>query len=213
MKALFPHSGSFSLRCGTSDVSLYWMQNEGGLSSDFDLTILNPVEQERLRSYTHFPAKAAFLGNRIWIRQVLGEHLGLAPAEVPLSADPHGRPLLETGPWRLSWTHSRNAIVLALVRDAQVGVDLEFHRPRQFLELATRFFHAAELQHLDMISFYRLWTRKEALFKCVGGSLLEVLACDVRQDFHNGARLLELRPPVSGAASLSLALRFDSDSG
>lgn len=87
-----------------------------------------------------------------------------------------GKPELPKEKIQFNWTHSQDICILAYSFDCLVGVDLEFHRNRS-LEIAKRFFSKEEQRYLfETISieeerlreFYRLWARKEALYKCCG---------------------------------------------
>jgi len=112
------------------------------------------------------------------VRAWLADELGLAPADIPLSRDERGRPRLG-GALRdcdVSWSHSGEGLLMALGRDVDLGVDLERARPRpRALELAHRFFHAAEHAWLRDLpepdrneAFLRLWCAKEAVVKAHG---------------------------------------------
>lgn len=97
----------------------------------------------------------------------------------------------------VNWTHSGKLCVVAYTQspDVRVGVDLEFHSPRR-LPVAERFFSAQEVEYLRgldadsssdkpsaLAEFFRLWCRKEALFKCVGGSFFtDALGCSVMEN-------------------------------
>lgn len=82
----------------------------------------------------------------------------------------------------VNWTHSGGYCVVAYGESGDhmmVGVDLERHSPKH-LRLAERFYSPEEVSFLrsvenslQVVEFYRLWSRKEALYKCVGGSFFE----------------------------------------
>lgn len=92
-------------------------------------------------------------------------------------------------PWTLS--HSGGYAALAqgsaarrhACGDLRLGIDLEWHRPRDFTSLADFAFSAEERVALRGMSaarraahFYRLWVMKEALAKALDLPLLEALA-------------------------------------
>lgn len=91
-----------------------------------------------------------------------------------------GRPDFSSWGLDVNWTHSHKFCVLAYSFTARVGVDLEFHKKRP-IKLANRFFHPEEVKaiadlhdkHLGQELFFKLWCRKEALFKCFGGSFFK----------------------------------------
>lgn len=100
----------------------------------------------------------------------------------------------------VNWTHSAGYCVVAYgdagvpeVPYLRIGVDLERYSPKR-LKLADRFYSAEEAEYLRGLAslgggsacsgdlavptfqeteFFRLWCRKEALYKCVGGSFFE----------------------------------------
>lgn len=112
------------------------------------------------------------------VREWLATELGCAAADIVLARDAHGRPRI-TAPQPgldVSWSHSGEGLLIALGEGVDVGVDLERVRARpRTLELAQRFFHAAETawlaglpQDARDIAFIRLWCAKEAVLKAHG---------------------------------------------
>ena len=99
-------------------------------------------------------------------------------------------------------------------------MDIEKLRPRA-LRIAERFFAKEETTLLlksglspekALRQFYRIWCRKEALFKCIGGSFLSgVLSRNVLEEEVDGARLIDIQlpqQPKSFAAALAVAPRI-----
>ena len=84
----------------------------------------------------------------------------------------------------VNWTHSGGFCVCAFGERGtrgrlRIGVDLERYSPKR-LHLAERFFskeESAQLATLDVNQaqkeFFKLWCRKEAFYKCVGGEFFE----------------------------------------
>lgn len=116
-----------------------------------------------------------------YVRPLLCEALGCNDDQLPLSRGSEGRPLL--GPpyqdFDAGWSHSGDALLLALGESVQLGVDIEQVRPRpRAPQLAQRFFHQQEVQWLASqddeameFSFVRLWCAKEAVLKAHGKGL------------------------------------------
>lgn len=116
-----------------------------------------------------------------YVRPLLCEALGCDDEVLPLSRGSEGRPLL--GPpyqqYDAGWSHSGDALLLALGESVQLGVDIEQVRPRpRARELAQRFFHPDEVRWLAQqnedameFSFVRLWCAKEAVLKAHGKGL------------------------------------------
>lgn len=127
------------------------------------------------------PHKAqAFIVGRGRLRQILGAYLQSDPATIEFVYGTNGKPALhkpQARPLHFNLSHSGAWAVLALSAGVAVGVDLEKIDPAlDYAALAARFFSAAEHSRLLAAalprrrrSFYRLWTRKEALLKGQGG--------------------------------------------
>lgn len=151
---------------------------------------------------------------RLWLRPYTrGERGEKAAVQVLSSAldttalvwqrDARGRPQLhgEHARFDANWSHSGDWLLVALGKHVEVGVDLEFLRPRpRAMELAQRFFHPDETAWLlglpeaaQESTFVRLWCAKEAVLKAHGHGIafgleklalaerdgqLELVACD-----------------------------------
>ncbi|WP_234437027.1 4'-phosphopantetheinyl transferase family protein [Streptomyces maremycinicus] len=158
--------------------------------------LLDPVERARYESTVDPAGKERFLVGCALSRLVLGERLGLPPADVPLRrvcprcGGPHGKVRLGAavppdGPVRtppaydFSVTHSGALVGVALCRGGEVGLDVEDSHGVLDVDSAARVAlsgpelaalyarPAAERQR----AFLRTWTRKEAVLKALGVGL------------------------------------------
>jgi 4'-phosphopantetheinyl transferase len=163
------------------------------------------------------------------VRAWLAGRLGDNPEGLPLQRTPHGRPFLSAPHERddISWSHSGEGLLVAHARNAIVGVDLEFERPRKnVLALATRYFHSDETAWLTAMSddnarqsgFIRLWCAKEAVLKAHGrgiafgldrlqfnerGGALYLHACDAALGIASHWNLREWQPQAGYRAALA----------
>lgn len=118
------------------------------------------------------------------LREASGEPIAASDLQ---ESEEDPRPRFPKLDFDVNWTHSKGYCVVAYGdpatgKDLLVGVDLERHSPKH-LRLAERFYNAQEITALrelenrgieaQTVEFYRLWSRKEALYKCVGGSFFE----------------------------------------
>lgn len=111
------------------------------------------------------------------LSEVSGKALSLGDI---VQSEEHPRPTIPAIDFDVNWTHSGDVCVLAYGdENLRIGVDYEIHKSNR-LKIADRFFSAQEAAALkDMgqerafAEFFRLWCRKEALFKCVGGDFFE----------------------------------------
>ena len=150
----------------------------------------------------HAPGMAAEATARAW----LGPLLGLAPDEIPLWRDAHGRPRLRspaTG-CDTGWSHSGDGLVIAFARGLQLGIDLERMRPRpNATALARRFFAKPEADWLESLpdparegAFLRVWCAKEAMLKAHGRGLAFGLAKLVFAERGGALELVECDPAL-----------------
>jgi 4'-phosphopantetheinyl transferase len=153
-------------------------------------------------------ADGAWTAAHAWLASLPG-----MPAEaLPLQRDGHGRPRFRQGArMDAGWSHSGDGLLLACVRDAVLGVDMESERPRpKALEIARRYFAPAEADWLEAqpaardLAFLRLWCAKEAVLKAHGRGLafgLDRLAFAERE---GALVLVEADPRLGDPASWSL---------
>jgi len=123
--------------------------------------------------------------HRSVILGILSDYCGepLAAADLVESKD-DPRPRFPKLDFDVNWTHSNGYCVCAFgergsLERFRIGVDLERYSPKR-LHLAERFFskeESARLATLDVDQaqkeFFKLWCRKEAFYKCVGGEFFE----------------------------------------
>lgn len=149
--------------------------------------------------------------HREQIRAILERAAGKSIGE--LAAVEGSKPRFLKSPFSASWSHSGNFCALAFSRTAEVGIDLEVVRPRRdFMRLARRFFSPEEVALLAQLEggaalreFFRLWCRKEAFFKCAGGTFFGgALARPLLENFDGEVFVTEL--PLQGFA-LALAAK------
>ena len=148
------------------------------------------------------PRQWRFL-QRFYLRLLLAAHLQQPAHAVRIGKTASGKPFIQAPaaksanntaaasataslrpPLYFSVSHVGSAMLVALCRDAPVGVDMEAEqrRVRDPLRMARRYFHPAEVYWLQSLSsaelgsaFMRLWTCKEAVVKATGGGIVSGL--------------------------------------
>ena len=138
---------------------------------------LTASEQERAGRFRFEDDRRRWSACRSALRNILAHELGMAAADVPIVIDSMGKPLL-TAPWQdlhFNLSHCDGLAVVALSRDAPVGIDIECEtRAASLVECETTFCHPAEIASLPSkasdraIALLEIWTAKEALLKAVG---------------------------------------------
>ncbi|MFB8167625.1 4'-phosphopantetheinyl transferase family protein [Kitasatospora purpeofusca] len=163
-----------------------------------ELDDLDEEEHRRAGRFVRDADRAVYLAAHVALRQVLGRHLGIAPAALPFGrepcpgcAEPHGRPRLAGGPAgsaagdpHFSLSHGGGRVLIGLAA-APVGVDVEPLPAADSAEVLATTLHPAEQAELADVrpadrpgAFARLWTRKEAYLKGLGIGLARPPAAD-----------------------------------
>lgn len=117
---------------------------------------------------------------RASLRLVLGRYLRAKPGRLQLDTNEYGKPCFANQKasqgLRFNLSHSHQLALIAIARDREVGVDVEYIRP-DFVndEIVRNFFSQAEAEELHSLppevktqAFFNCWTRKEAYIKARG---------------------------------------------
>lgn len=138
--------------------------------------LLVPEDQERADRYRIPAVRNHFIAARAFLRSVLGSYLNLDPRQVVFSQGPQGKPYLhQPGLLHFNLSHSHGLALLAVSRQVEVGVDVEYIRPFNNMAFAERYFTPNEVNCLRNVPenlrtevFFHAWTRKEAFLKATG---------------------------------------------
>jgi 4'-phosphopantetheinyl transferase len=117
-----------------------------------------------------------------WTRRILGGHLGVPPSDLEFESGESGKPRLHrpdrAAATEFNLSHSGELALLAVTREARVGIDLETRNRRvEYLDLSERFFSPSEREALAALAhdksllaagFFACWCRKEAYLKASG---------------------------------------------
>ncbi len=117
-------------------------------------------------------------------KSILARCVRVAPADLVLRQDAHGRLVLSTDQMRLpdeavridfSLAHCENVLLLGLCRDGRIGVDLEILRAGAKLSATWHYLSPLERNGIEGLppddrpaALYKCWTAKEAFVKAVG---------------------------------------------
>jgi 4'-phosphopantetheinyl transferase len=189
------------------------------------IAILDDEERARAERFSFERDRRRFVARRAFLRRVLAGYTGAAPASLRYHRSSFGKPeLVAADGLTFSTSHAAGLAIVAVATHGEVGVDVERLRPMpDALDIARRFFAAAELEHLRSVptsmrsrAFLRLWTRKEAYVKAVGRGLsmpladFDVLERAVGRAAHSGdagerpaIRLWPVEVPAGYVAALA----------
>lgn len=189
---------------------------------------LDAAERDRAARYRFERDRRRFTAARGVLRAVLGAYLDTSPANIAFAYGPHGKPSLAPSAGhpalQFNISHSETRALIALTRDGELGVDIEYMRPLDDMDAIARTVFSgherAILAALDDTrrheAFYACWARKEAYIKAIGRGLSFPLdSFDVALPPDEPPRLLAVRgnptevdrwryrplPPVPGYAT------------
>ncbi|MFD7769398.1 4'-phosphopantetheinyl transferase family protein [Streptomyces sp. NPDC059787] len=191
--------------------------------------LLSAVERERADALKQTADQDRFVAGRALLRTLAADLLGTTASRVIVGSScpdcprPHGKPTLPGTPWETSVSHSGDLVAVALSTAGPVGVDVE--RIDEALvpgELRPQVLSPAEAAvhpHDTPRSFFRTWTRKEAVLKATGTGLrvpmsgMTVTAPDAppvvtsfqdRPELVGRIRMADLDPAPGYAASVAV---------
>ncbi|MDH3658634.1 MAG: 4'-phosphopantetheinyl transferase superfamily protein [Alphaproteobacteria bacterium] len=143
-----------------------------------DASDLTTEERRRAAGYLFAEDRFAFTAGRLLVRRLLSAETGMPPSRIALRLD-RGRPYLPKH-WghdlTFSISHTEGLVMVAIAREAMVGVDVEKITMRpDFDGISDIVFTEAERSFLvgaavakKVEAFFRLWVRKEAILKYRG---------------------------------------------
>ncbi len=186
------------------------------LNRNCDAALLIECERERASRFKMERIRNQFIAARAQLRIVLGRYLGSAPADVPITYEPSGKPILKANgaaSLHFNVSHSETLAVFAVTRRGRIGVDIECHKSIPNAELLVeRFFSQHDCdrfkqlpEHERLNAFFRAWTRKEAVLKAIGLGVQRLDQCDVT--FRTGEPEAVLRVGADTNAAAKWFLR------
>jgi len=143
---------------------------------------LSQDERDRSARFRFARDRLRFVAARGTLRALLGRYLRTRPGRIRFSYNAFGKPELSPAfgsRLRFNLSHSAGLALIAITRDAAIGVDVEYIQPHpDYAEIARGVFSAAELDELDRLpsdvyplAFLSCWTKKEASLKARGEGL------------------------------------------
>jgi 4'-phosphopantetheinyl transferase len=145
---------------------------------------LSPSERLRAQQMRFERDWRTLIVSRGVLRGLLGMYLNVPPKSLEFHYNEFGKPFLSPAlAFRIEFSvsHSGDRALFAFVREVSVGVDLEAIRPLADLAgMVKTCLSPSEQQRFGALptdqrlaSFFRIWTRKEALSKAIGTGLLD----------------------------------------
>jgi 4'-phosphopantetheinyl transferase len=155
-------------------------------------SLLSGEESARSEKFSVIPYRNCYIVRHGILRLLLSAYMNCAAREVEIRSDFRGKPYIvdsaDEGALQFSMSHSAGWTVFAFGRSGGIGVDIEqISAFPELREVAYSNFTPSEIKELDSAlgknrieTFFKIWTRKEAVLKAGGeGLLLPLTSVDV----------------------------------
>lgn len=140
--------------------------------------LLSTEELAKASRFLHQQSRENYTVRKYFLRKILSQFMGLPPLAVVFHLKDNKKPGVDGLCFNVS--HSKDLITIA-VSENSIGVDIEYIDPYfQYKEVTELCFSKeeramVESSALPVLTFYLLWTRKEALVKATGEGIVEQL--------------------------------------
>lgn len=171
----FESGSEFRLRSSIEAVHL-WYGDLREVSLDAGPLILSQDESERARRFKFERDRRRFRASRVVLRRLLASYLDTDPASVRFRYGPNGKP--ECPGISFNMAHTEDCAVVAVAKEAMVGVDVERLRFLSDADAIATMHFPREWQRIRVLptsdrtnAFFACWTAKEAFVKALGYGL------------------------------------------
>jgi 4'-phosphopantetheinyl transferase len=145
---------------------------------------LSPSERIRAAKFQFSEDRRAYVARHGILRHILAEYLAITPSKICFAYDAKGKPRIHPSTndidLRFSVSRSAHVVIIAVVRNCEIGVDVEVVRDLPDWEWVAEWsFSQRELNVLHDLpmeqrpgALLQGWTRKEAILKCSGDGIV-----------------------------------------
>jgi 4'-phosphopantetheinyl transferase len=139
--------------------------------------LLSPEEEARAARFRFERDRLRWTHAHSALRAILTRYVGKPPRQLRFSVGRHGKPATEGVEFNLS--HAGGWAMLAVSGCAPVGIDLETVRDN--VDIAALLLRIGETETGgSREQMFRVWSRREARTKAVGGPLMEIPVAELR---------------------------------
>jgi 4'-phosphopantetheinyl transferase len=164
-----------------------WVASMSETFAQVRLEDLSTGEQNKAKTLKNEEFRKRFSVSAWLTRHILAKYEKQTPGELDFAISESGKPFLQSrlrgkSAIEFNRSHSGDVWVLAVARDAAVGVDIEQIRPRAQMEaIVQRWFEPTEREQFlnlpedeKILFFHQSWTQKEAVLKVWGVGLVRL---------------------------------------
>jgi 4'-phosphopantetheinyl transferase len=148
-------------------------------TSEFEYAaVLSPGELTKADHFFQPADRDNYLLRKYALRQILSRFLQIPADEIRFHQQENKKPAIYH--LQFNTSHTNNGIVIA-VSESPIGIDIEYINPFfQYDDLLQHCFSDTEQEFIlngadQLLNFYTLWTRKEALLKATGQGMVDHL--------------------------------------
>ncbi len=182
-----------------------WYFNVDDFSKEIEIyrRLLSLEEISRSKKFKFEKDRTLNIMARSALRTLSSLYLGHTASAIEFKYGTYGKPDYNfPTDLKFNVSHSGKLVVLAFVKDSEIGIDVEkIKTDFDVLNLAENFFSTTEVKMLHDVqqddvyqAFYHCWTRKEAFIKAEGSGLSFPLdAFSVSMDENKKAKLLQTK--------------------
>ncbi len=143
--------------------------------------LLDEGERQRADRFRFAHDRERFVLGHGWLRTVLSRYVTTQAAAIRYARGPHGKPYLNGTSVRFNFSDTKDAILIGLTFDEELGTDIEtLAREVDHEAVSEHYFTPSEIAGIRSSSapklrFLELWTRKEAVLKASGVGIMDDL--------------------------------------
>ncbi len=173
--------------------------------ADVRLDHFSSSDRQRIKHFVHEIDQLRFGIARTALYALCARYMSVNERDIALEFNDYGKPRIRSSELSFNVSHSGMRVALAFCWQHEIGIDVQEVLPQEdLLAVAERFFSPSERRGLaiqqdvlQMESFYRCWTRKEALIKALGlgvSAPLDSFSVEFRAGFP--AAIVEMEEPL-----------------
>lgn len=190
------HSGKTEYASAKTEVFFAETVNFDSWFSNLKNYISNDEKLRADKFYSDTDRKTYVLCHAI-LRIILSARLNIHPLEIPFIKGSNNKPGLPDNQAFFNISHTREAFAIAFSKDFNVGIDLEKIKHNLDIRSIIKSYFSIKEQNCihsskseEMATFFKLWTRKEALLKAIGTGITVNLN---RVDVSGRVNLIEMK--------------------